>query len=154
MDESHHFLEDCLFFNVNAFSRQLLKLAETSFAPLKLSPAHASLLLILFENPGISPKKLGNLLRLTPSTITRFIDALVKKKLVTRKNCGKTSAIFPTGRGIEIKPDIAGAYKQFYLNYTRILGAGRAHTLAHQINQANGSLARFSESDNGHVPDL
>ncbi|MCA1784895.1 MAG: MarR family transcriptional regulator [Desulfobacteraceae bacterium] len=154
MNESPHFLEDCLFFNVNAFSRQLLKLAETSFAPLNLSPAHASLLLILFENPGINPKKLGHLLQLTPSTITRFIDSLVKKKLVKRKNCGKTSAIFPTDKGHEIKPAIARAYKAFYLNYTHILGAGHAHSLAHQVNQANGKLARFSVPDKGHDPDL
>jgi DNA-binding MarR family transcriptional regulator len=153
-DESRHFLDDCLFFSVNALSRQLLKLAEAGFAPLKLSPAHASFLLILFENPGINPKKLGNLLHLTPSTITRFIDALAKKKLVKRKKQGKTTAIFPTDKGLELKPAIAQAYKAFYLNYTRILGSGSAHGLARQINQANSRLARFSALDNSHDPDL
>lgn len=54
--ESHHFLEACLFYNVNALSRQLLKMAEAAFAPLKLSPAHASLLLVLYDNSGINPK--------------------------------------------------------------------------------------------------
>ncbi|MFN2356699.1 MAG: MarR family winged helix-turn-helix transcriptional regulator [Desulfotignum sp.] len=152
MDHPHHFLEDCLFFNINAFSRQLLKLAETSFAPLKLSPAHASLMLILYENPGISPKKMGELLQLSPSTITRFIDSLAKKKLVKRKSRGKASALYATDRGNDLKPAIARAYKAFYLNYTRILGAGCAHSLALQINQANGKLARFSISDPGHDP--
>ncbi len=149
-----HFLEGCLFFNVNAFSRQMLKLAETSFAPLQLSPAHASLMLILYENPGISPKKLGKLLQLTPSTITRFIDALAKKKLVKRKSSGKTSAIFPTDKGCEIIPAIARAYREFYQNYTRILGTDKAHSLALQISRANEALSGLSGEDSAHAPDL
>jgi len=149
-----HFLEGCLFFNVNAFSRQMLKLAEASFAPLKLSPAHASLMLILYENPGISPKKLGKLLQLTPSTITRFIDALAKKKLVRRQSSGKTSAIFPTEKGCEIIPAIARAYREFYQNYTRILGTGNARSLALQISRANDAFLELTRSKPGHDPDL
>ncbi len=153
-DDSLHFLEDCLFYSVNTFSRQLLKLAEAGFASLKLSPAHASFLLILYDNPGINPKKLGILLQLTPSTITRFIDALAKKKLVKRKKHGKTVAIFPTDKGLALKPAIAQAYKDFYLNYTRILGDETIHNLARQINQANAKLAKDFASDTGHDPDL
>jgi DNA-binding MarR family transcriptional regulator len=147
LSESRHFLESCLFFNVNVFSRQLLKLAEAEFTALNLSPAHASLLLILYDNPGISPKKLGELLQLTPSTITRFINALAGKKLVRRKNLGKNIAIFPTSKGLEAKPAIAEAYKAFYLAYLRILGSGNAHALAVQINRASQRLARFSAED-------
>lgn len=153
-DDSRHFLEDCLFYSVNAFSRQLLKLAEAGFAPLKLSPAHASFLLILYENPGINSKKLGAMLQLTPSTITRFIDALAKKKLVKRKKHGKTIAIFPTDKGLALKPAIARAYKGFYLNYTRILGPETVHNLARQIHRANTRLTRASASDTGHDSDL
>jgi DNA-binding MarR family transcriptional regulator len=149
-----HFLEDCLFFSVNAMSRQLLKLAESHFAPLKLSPAHASLLLILYDNPGINPKKLGELLQLTPSTITRFIDALARKKLVRRKNCGKNIAIFPTQKGVEAKPAIAEAYKAFYLAYTRMLGDRSAHSLALQIHQASLRLAGIKAPETLHDPDI
>lgn len=139
------FLENCLFFNVNAFSRQMLKLAEASFGPLKLSPAHASLLLVVYDRPGIGPKDLAGLLQLTPSTITRFVDALVKKKLLCRRSKGKTAAIHPTERGLEMKPDVAGAYKAFYLAYTRILGTGPAHTLALSISRANTRLGENTD---------
>jgi DNA-binding MarR family transcriptional regulator len=158
-DDSHtpasrHFLDDCLFYSVNAFSRQLLKMAETGFAPLELSPAHASFLLILYDNPGINSKKLGILLQLTPSTITRFIDALAKKKLVKRKKQGKTIAIFPTDKGLALKPAIARAYKDFYLNYVQILGPDTAHTLARQIRRASADLAKVLSSDTGHDSNL
>lgn len=151
---SRHFLDDCLFYSVNAFSRQLLKMAEAGFAPLKLSPAHASFLLILYDNPGINPKKLGILLQLTPSTITRFIDALAKKKLVKRKKHGKTIAIFPTDKGLSLKPAIARTYKDFYLTYARILGPETAHNLARQIRGANADLAKVLSSDTGHDSNL
>jgi len=136
----HNFLETCLFFNTNAFSRQLLKLAEAEFKPLKLSPAHASLLLLVFETPGIGPKELSCLLCLTPSTITRFIDSLAKKKLVARKAKGKSVLIFPTKKSLDMQAAIAMAYKKLYLRYSQILGATSAMDLSHQISKANGKL--------------
>lgn len=100
--ESHHFLEACLFYNVNALSRQLLKMAEAAFAPLKLSPAHASLLLVLYDNSGINPKKLGKMLQLTPSTITRFIDVLARKKTSEKKkNSADTLPFFPRKKDLK-----------------------------------------------------
>ena len=136
-----NFLSSCLFFNTNAFSRQLLKLAEAAFHPLKLSPSHASLLLQVYDAPGITPKELSALLHLTPSTITRFIDALVKKKLVRRRSKGKITQIFPTGRSLKIQGDVANAYKTLVLSYTEILGMEGALKLSEQIEQATQRVA-------------
>ena len=135
-----NFLDTCLFFNTNAFSRHLLKLAEAEFKPLKISPAHASLLLLVFETPGISPKDLSRLLQLNPSTITRFIDALAKKKLVRRKNKGKVAFIYPTPKGESIQAMVACAYKSLYMKYAEILGPETAIMLSHQISRANDQV--------------
>lgn len=135
-----NFLNSCLFFNTNAFSRHLLKLAELEFSHLKISPAHASLLLLVFETPGISPKELSRLLQLNPSTVTRFVDALAKKKFVRRKNKGKVAFIFPTPRGLGIKADVAQAYKKLCLKYSEILGDESADMLSHRISQANDRI--------------
>ncbi len=137
-----NFLETCLFFNTNAFSRHLLKLAETEFKSLKLSPAHASLLFLVFDSPGISPKELSRLLQLSPSTITRFVDALVKKKLVQRQTRGKSAFIFPTPRSMDLKGSIAQAYKNLYLSYTKILGTQEAMLLSHKIAKANEQVIK------------
>ena len=132
-----NFLENCLFFNTNAFSRHLLKLAETKFKHLEISPAHASLMLLVYDTPGISPKELSRLLQLTPSTITRFIDSLVKKKMVLRRSKGKAAFIFPTPKGIDMQASIALAYKKLYLSYTEILGTDKAMLLSHGIAKSN-----------------
>jgi len=141
MEPYDNFLEGCLFFNTNALSRTLLKLAEKEFKPLKLSPAHASLLLVVYDTPGISPKQLSRLLNLTPSTITRFIDVLEKKKLVSREARGKSSHISPTKKGLGIKAAVAIAYKQFILNYTRLLGTQTTRQLSLNILTANQKIS-------------
>jgi DNA-binding MarR family transcriptional regulator len=142
MDQKEHFLESCLFFNTNTLSRYLLKIAEKQFKPLKLSPAHASLLLLVYDNPDISSKDLAAMMHLTPSTITRFVDVLVKKKLVRRKLKGKTTTISATEKGAEIKKQVAVAYKKLYLKYTAILGEETANTLSFSICQAYRKLDR------------
>jgi DNA-binding MarR family transcriptional regulator len=143
MEKKENFLESCLFFNTNALSRFLLKLAEKEFKHLKLSPAHASLLLLVYDTPGIGPKQLSRLLHLTPSTITRFVDALEKNRLVTRKAKGKSVFIFPSKKGLELKKSIAIAYKNLYLKYTKILGINTANQLSFTILSANKKLADF-----------
>ena len=137
-----NFLSTCLFFNTNSFSRHLLKLAEIEFKPLDISPAHASLLLLVFETPGISPKDLSRLLQLNPSTITRFIDSLVKKNLVFRENRGKAAYISPTQKSLGMRTDIAQSYKKLYLNYSRILGPDTAIILSHKIAKANDQIKK------------
>ncbi|MFH2093965.1 MAG: MarR family transcriptional regulator [Pseudomonadota bacterium] len=134
-------LESCLFFNTNALSRNLLKLAQMEFNPLDISPAHASLMLLVYDNPGISPKKLSQSLHLTPSTITRFMDVLVKKDLLIRKTKGKLAFIYPSANGLEFKAPIAQAYIRLYDRYTKILGTQTALRLSHMQYKTNQILA-------------
>jgi len=147
MEPDENFLESCLFFNTNTLSRYLLKLAEKEFKYLNISPAHASLLLLVYDSPGISPKQLSHGLHLTPSTITRFIDSLEKKDLVIRKTKGKTASVFPSIKGLEYKKLIAVAYKKLYLKYTKILGPKTANQLSFSIFQANQELDIYLDNN-------
>lgn len=142
MDNKENFLSGCLFFNVNALSRHLLKLAQKEFNSLNISPAHASLLLLVYDTPGISPKQLSEQLNLTPSTITRFIDALVKKGLLIRKNKGKLAFISASSKGTAIKPEVARSYQRIYQEYTRLLGKETAHNLSYTLMEINHTLKK------------
>lgn len=141
MEINDNFLEGCLFFNINALSRHLLKIAQKEFKSLNLSPAHASLLLLVYDNPGISPKQLSSYLNLTPSTITRFIDSLVSKGLLIRKTKGKKAIISASAKGNQIKMQVAQAYQRMYLEYTRILGKDVAHNLSYTLFEINNTLS-------------
>lgn len=147
MEPKENFLESCLFFNANALSRYLLKIAEKEFKHLEISPAHASLLLLVYDTPGISPKNLSQYLHLTPSTITRFVDSLEKKGIVNRTTKGKAVFIFPSKKGLDLKRSIAVAYKNLYLEYTKILGTKAANQLSFSILNANQKIARFLDTN-------
>ncbi|MCP4763957.1 MAG: MarR family transcriptional regulator [archaeon] len=147
MQSNDNFLESCFFFNTNVLSRYLLKLAEKEFKYLNISPAHASLLLLVFDSPGISPKQLSKSLHLTPSTITRFIDSLEKKEFVIRKTQGKSAFISPGKKGIEYKKEIAVAYKKLYLKYTKILGSDTANQLSFSILTANKKISDYLDNN-------
>ena len=145
MEEREHFLEICLFFSANTLVRSLLKLAEKEFKPLKLSPAHASLLLAVYDSPGITPKELSQILKLSPSTITRFLDALEKRKLLQRKIKGKSAFVSPTNKGLEMKAAVAQAYERFFNTYNEILGNIPAGRLCLDILDANKKLTEHLE---------
>lgn len=147
MTQVENFLDGCLFFNTNTLSRHLLKIAQKEFKCLNLSPAHASLMLIVFDNPGISPKKLSQILSLTPSTITRFMDALVKKDLLVRETRGKQAFIYPSLNGLALKEPIAKAYERLYKNYTRIIGKKEAHFLSFTLSRTIDKMEAALEND-------
>ena len=143
MQNNENFLENCLFFNTNALSRYLLKMAEKEFKHLNLSPAHASLMLMVYDSPGITPKQLSHQLHLTPSTITRFIDALEKKGFVQRTNRGKSVFVNSSKKGSHLRQPIALAYKKLCFAYTKILGKDVAERLSLDILKANATLGRY-----------
>ncbi len=152
MKNKENFLDSCLFFNTNALARYLLKLAEKEFKHLNLSPAHASFLLLVYHMPGISPKQLSMHLHLTPSTITRFIDALEKKDLVNRKTKGKTASILPSKKGLKLKSPIAKAYKKLHFKYIEILGSDMSNKLSFAIFTANKILGAFPNNGQPELP--
>ncbi|OGR13801.1 MAG: hypothetical protein A2277_01260 [Desulfobacterales bacterium RIFOXYA12_FULL_46_15] len=147
MEINENFLEGCLFFNTQTFSRTLLRIAEIEFKHLKISPAHASLLLLVYDSPGINPKKLSRFLNLSPSTITRFVDALEKKKLLRRETQGKSTHISPSEKGLEIKEALALAYKQLILKYTGLLGERAVNQLSFTLLTANKKISEFSDQN-------
>ncbi len=140
MKKIQQYLCGCLYFNANIFARQLSKIAEKEFSSLNISAPHASVMLLVYDNPGISPKELSSHLQLSPSTITRFVDVLVKKKLLKRKTHGKSSFIYTTPEGNAMKSSIADAWIKLYQEYTRILSPAHQNALSGSISQANEKL--------------
>ncbi|THB81520.1 MAG: MarR family transcriptional regulator [Desulfobacteraceae bacterium] len=140
MTNIQHLLPSCLYFNANVFSRQLNRLADQAFKDTGISASHASVMLMVYDNPGISPKDLSNALSLSPSTITRFVDALIKKKMLKRKTHGKSAFIYTTPLGLQKKKEISQAWLMLHENYCSLLGNDSAHRLAHQISLANEKL--------------
>jgi DNA-binding MarR family transcriptional regulator len=140
MDKEKSLLHHCLYFTANTLSRVIARMAEEEFKTSGLSPSHAFLMMIVYDNPGIGQKELGQQLHLAPSTVTRFIDALVYRGYLIRKNEGKTSAIFSTDKGKQLNQPIDAAWKGLYDRYSRILGMKEADKLTQLIDDAGRKL--------------
>jgi DNA-binding MarR family transcriptional regulator len=114
-------LNECLFFSSCKLARVLGKTADDEFKVTGLSPSHAFLLHIVNNNSGIQQKQIGELLHMTPSTITRFIEKLESKELVVRKSEGKNVYIFNAEKGMKLQSDIENAWARVHDIYADIL---------------------------------
>lgn len=112
----------CLFFSANALARNLTRLADEEYRVTGLSPSHALLLLTINQQPGIQPKELAQEMQLTPSTVTRLLDKLESKKLVLRREEGKTVNVFSTAKGKALNGKIKSAWQRLYKRYMEVVG--------------------------------
>ncbi|WP_421903565.1 MarR family winged helix-turn-helix transcriptional regulator [Maridesulfovibrio sp.] len=134
------YLSNCLFFTVNTLSRVVGRLADEAFAETGISPAHAFLMMLVNEQPGIIQKDLTAALHLAPSTVTRFVDSLQKKGFVERKTEGKLSRVYPTEAGEALRESIAEGWKNLYLRYSEILGEEEGKLLTSSVFEAGRKL--------------
>lgn len=81
-------------------------------------------------------------MNIKPSTTTRFIDKLEVKGLVKRKTEGKSSHLYPTQKGIDLKGEIDECLKSLHKRYSGILGYDRGVELTESINEATIKLEK------------
>lgn len=136
MTTTQTLLDHCLFFTSTALARTLSRLGEQVFSPTGLSPSHAFLLMLVIENPGITPSDLAGRLHLAQSTVTRFVDQLARKNLVERKSSGRASLISPTQAGRDLSPVLSRAWRELYDRYSEVLGEDRGVDLTRAVRQA------------------
>jgi DNA-binding MarR family transcriptional regulator len=111
-------------------------MAEEEFMKTGLSPTYGFLVMAVNERQGISQNELCEILHVAPSTLTRFIDKLEGKGLVTRRTEGKNSLIYTTEKGKELQKDIEKAWKDLYNRYSEILGKEDANDLTASVHNA------------------
>lgn len=133
-------LHCCLFFTANSLARTITRMAENHFGKIGLSPSHGFLLTLTVESPGITQKQLAQYLNLSQSTVSRFVDTLVLRKLVEKKSEGKNSFVFPTSEGKKLQRKVSSLWKDFYQQYCDILGKENADGLSKKIDQAHAKL--------------
>jgi len=135
MARSCDLMRGCLYFTAASLSRIITRMAEEAFAPTGLSPSHAFVLMAAAENPGIGPGELANRLSLAPSTVTRLVDLLVERGLLTRQSQGRTSRLAATPAGLALLMGVEKAWKRLHSTYADILGPA-GDRLAAEIDAA------------------
>ncbi len=140
MGDTCNYIQSCLFFTSQALCRTMNRLAEEEFAPTGLAPSQTYLLMIVIDHPGITLKELGLHMQLAPSTITRSIDNLVRRKLVTKEADGKLVKVTATKAGQQMAPVIDKVWAQLSQRYSDALGKDVGDDLAVRLDQAVKAL--------------
>jgi len=117
--------EECLYFNSNALARTVTRIWTEAYGKFDLSPPHAFLLRVVLAKPGLLPRELADELKLSRSTITRFLDRLEKRDLLVRKSTqadGRELHIYPTEEAIKIHKALDDTGKELTLLMGNIVG--------------------------------
>jgi len=134
-----HMFDRCLYFNINALTRLVNKKWVEAFEAFDLSPAHGYMLRVVLSKPGITQKELSAELRLEKSTITRFVDALQKKDLVSRKTGGldgREQNIHPTRKAKKIQAPLEELGDRLYQTMVSTIGKEKLTTLVSQLQES------------------
>lgn len=131
----------CLLFSANALARAITTLGEAEFNRLGLSYSHAYLLHEVALTPGATPSYLSQQLYLSPSTVTRLIEKLEQKGLVTRQADGKNTLVYATDAGQLLAPAIGEAWQQNWDKFKNVLGEEEALKLTELVFKAADALA-------------
>lgn len=112
----------------NLFSREITRHFDSYFQEFDLATSYVELLLILFEREEVSQNDLAEEMKLAPSTITRFVNKLVKKDLVEKKKVGRTAMISLSRKGRALSPILKRSFESAVKDLNSILGDKYVHT--------------------------
>ncbi|MGH1540222.1 MAG: MarR family winged helix-turn-helix transcriptional regulator [Arenicella sp.] len=136
--------ERCLYFNSNTLSRLTTKVWKKAYSKLGLSPAHAYLLRLVIEQPGLVQRDIALELNLEKSTLTRFIDKLVEEGYLKRTSPEsgnhREQAIFPTQKTQDIADSLQSIGDDLYQKMQQAIGEQELRDLILNLRKINKLL--------------
>ncbi len=132
--------ERCLYFNVNALARSVNAIWHEAFAEFDLSPAHAYLLRLLLETPGLTHTQITRELKLEKSTVTRFVTALEARQLLTRERQGREVLVHPTAKAYKLQQQLNNKGDELYKKMIDSMGKGNLAELVSNLRETGNAL--------------
>lgn len=132
--------ERCLYFNLNALARKVNKIWAHAFEDMGLSPAHAYLLRVVLEKPGISQQVIAAELQLEKSTVARFVESLEGRGFLRRDKAGREQLVFPSQNALVIAEELHRRGDQLYRRMIKDLGKNDMVKLVSDLRVASSRL--------------
>jgi MarR family transcriptional regulator, organic hydroperoxide resistance regulator len=133
-----NYYSDNLYYTSTALTREIAGIAENSFLDLGLTPSDAYLIMVVNEKPNVQPTEISERILLAPSTITRMIEKLEKRSILTRRQEGKYTYVAATAKGKDIYPNILSKWEEINSRFQACLG----DSVINNLLEATGEAAR------------
>lgn len=124
----------------NTFSRNLTSYFDLKLSSFGLATSYVELLMLLNKNGGYTQKDLAEELSLAPSTITRFIDKLIKQDLVVKKRSGREVSVELTAKGDRLSSEMDDQYRKALVDLEEIVGEKFIDTVGKLLEYGNKAL--------------
>lgn len=135
----------CIYFNLNTLNRQIGKIWQLEFEKLGLSASHAYMLYAIAHDPALSQRDLGELFELNASTVTRFVEDLVRKSLIKKTGKGKGSKIEITPLGKRECKKIEKVMDDLFNKMQKHLGKSKFSSFVDGISKVRESLVDLDD---------
>jgi len=127
---------------INHFSRQVSSFFDEQLSEFGLATSYVELLLLIRSNGSCTQKTASEALGLAPSTITRFVDKLVKQGLIKKEKDGRESILKLTQKGIDATRKMDIIYREAETKLKEKLGDKYLETTGKLLNYG---IESFSE---------
>ena len=138
-----NYYTDNLYYTTTAFAREISSIAENAFMDLGLTPSDAFLIMVVNEKPNVQPTEISEKILLAPSTITRMIEKLEKRSIVTRTQEGKYTYVAVTTKGKDLYTNILATWDGIHEVFIRKLETQGLKDLVLQTGTAAGRLKKW-----------
>lgn len=130
--------ERCLYFNSNALVRKLNRIWDEAYSEIGLSAPHAYMLRSICQQPGLTQQQIANELHLEKSTVTRFVDTLIEKRLIRREQGedNRQNLLVPTNAGIQLGKQADKIGNDLYKKMRLRIGETAFTELVHDMRQS------------------
>lgn len=135
-----NYYADNLYYTTTAFSREISSIAENAFMDLGLTPSDAYLIMVVNEKPNVQPTEISEKILLAPSTITRMIEKLEKRNIVTRTQEGKYTYVAVTTKGKDLYANILATWDEIHAVFTRKMDEDTVKLLVQNTSEAAKKL--------------
>lgn len=126
---------------------QIMKLsfaeAFPHFHELRMHPAQADLLEIVYQNPGITQSLLAKMLYIAPSTVAISLNRLEESGYIYREKGAdkRKSLVFLTDQGAQLVDAIDTLFRQLDQQFTAMLAPDEIQTLSALLHKIRDGFA-------------
>ncbi len=126
----------------NSFSREISQHFDSYFEEYNLATSYIELILLVQEEGGVSQKELADRMNLAPSTITRFVQKLVKAGYVKKSKDGRIATIKLTASAEAAAKKMNRSYEKAVHDLKEKLGGKFVDTTEQLLEHGTGLLTQ------------